>query len=204
MVTAASILVVEDSLEDYLLTLRLIGALSNKQIYCEREWVLGRALKKIQMGIFDICLLDYNLGIFTGIELLEALAQNEGHTSIIFLTGRSQPGLDEQAMELGATDYLVKGEITAEILERSLRYAIARKRAEEERNRLSLELQQAMKSDLKRLKGLLPICSCCKKIRDDHGYWNQLEAYIRDHSDADFTHGICPGCAHGMLAARPA
>ena len=47
---------------------------------------------------------------------------------------------------------------------------------------------------VKTLKGLLPICTSCKKIRDDQGYWNQLELYIRDHSEADFTHGLCPEC----------
>ncbi len=47
---------------------------------------------------------------------------------------------------------------------------------------------------VKTLKGLLPICTSCKKIRDDQGYWNQLEIYIREHSEADFSHGLCPEC----------
>ncbi|WP_028582126.1 PAS domain-containing protein [Desulfogranum japonicum] len=49
-------------------------------------------------------------------------------------------------------------------------------------------------SEIKRLRGMLPICSSCKKIRDDQGYWNQIEVYIEDHSDAEFSHGICPEC----------
>jgi len=49
--------------------------------------------------------------------------------------------------------------------------------------------------DVQILSGFLPICASCKKIRDDKGYWNQIESYIRDHSEADFTHGICPDCA---------
>ena len=53
---------------------------------------------------------------------------------------------------------------------------------------------QAAQSSLKILRGLIPICSSCKKIRDDQGFWNQIEAYIRDHSEAEFTHGICPEC----------
>ena len=56
------------------------------------------------------------------------------------------------------------------------------------------QLERAL-SRIKTLSGLLPICSNCKKIRDDKGYWNQIEVYIRDRSDADFTHGICPECA---------
>jgi hypothetical protein len=47
---------------------------------------------------------------------------------------------------------------------------------------------------VKKLSGMLPICSSCKKIRNDEGYWQQIEEYIRDHSEADFTHGICEGC----------
>ncbi|MEW6233805.1 MAG: response regulator [Candidatus Omnitrophota bacterium] len=69
-----------------------------------------------------------------------------------------------------------------------------RKAAEREKERLIGELQEAL-SKVKQLSGLLPICSACKKIRDDKGYWNQLEAYIRNHSEADFTHSLCPECA---------
>ena len=54
---------------------------------------------------------------------------------------------------------------------------------------------KATRAKVKVLRGLLPICSNCKKIRDDKGYWNRIEAYIHDHSEADFTHGICPICA---------
>lgn len=56
------------------------------------------------------------------------------------------------------------------------------------------ELQDAL-SQVKLLSGYLPICASCKKIRDDKGYWNQIESYIHDHSEAEFSHGICPDCA---------
>jgi hypothetical protein len=68
------------------------------------------------------------------------------------------------------------------------------RRAEADRERVILELQKAL-AEVKALSGLLPICSRCKNIRDDQGYWNQIEAYITSHSDAQFTHGICPSCA---------
>ena len=66
--------------------------------------------------------------------------------------------------------------------------------AEKERNRYVEELQEALK-EVKQLSGLLPICSHCKQIRDDKGYWNQIESYIGAHSEAEFSHGICPDCA---------
>ena len=68
-----------------------------------------------------------------------------------------------------------------------------RKREEQERLKLIQELQDALKQ-VKTLSGLLPICASCKKIRDDNGYWQQVETYIQKHSNADFTHGICPEC----------
>jgi len=68
-----------------------------------------------------------------------------------------------------------------------------RKRVEVEREKLIGDLQKAL-SEVKKLSGFLPICASCKKIRDDKGYWNQIEAYIHDHSEAQFSHGICPDC----------
>lgn len=68
-----------------------------------------------------------------------------------------------------------------------------RKKAEAERDQVIEELRQAL-SEVKTLQGFLPICSICKKVRDDQGYWNQIESYIRDRSDAEFSHGICPDC----------
>jgi len=68
-----------------------------------------------------------------------------------------------------------------------------RKREEQERLKLIQELTDAL-ATVKTLSGLLPICASCKKIRDDNGYWQQVETYIQKHSNADFTHGICPDC----------
>ena len=68
-----------------------------------------------------------------------------------------------------------------------------RKQAEAERERGTAELQDAL-GQQRALSGLLPICANCKKIRDDQGYWTQIESYIRDHSEADFSHGVCPDC----------
>jgi PAS domain S-box-containing protein len=72
-----------------------------------------------------------------------------------------------------------------------------RQRAAAERERMIQELQAAL-SRVKLLSGLLPICANCKRIRDDHGSWSQVEAYISSHSDTTFTHGICPECLHKL------
>ena len=72
-----------------------------------------------------------------------------------------------------------------------------RKGAEAERERLILELQEAL-ARVKSLSGLLPICAACKKIRDKRGAWHNLEFYIREHSEAEFSHGICPNCRRDL------
>lgn len=71
------------------------------------------------------------------------------------------------------------------------------KEEEKERQDIINRLQEAL-SKVKLLSGIIPICASCKKIRDDKGYWNQVESYIRDHSNAEFSHGICPDCAHEL------
>ncbi|MDA3897368.1 MAG: hypothetical protein PF482_14635 [Desulfobacteraceae bacterium] len=62
------------------------------------------------------------------------------------------------------------------------------------REELIVQLKNAL-NEIKQLRGILPICAHCKKIRDDKGYWNQIESYIENHTEAEFSHGICPGCA---------
>ena len=72
-----------------------------------------------------------------------------------------------------------------------------RKLAEDALKKERDKLMKALK-EIKTLSGLLPICASCKKIRDDKGYWNQMEGYIQQHSDAQFSHGMCPDCAKKM------
>jgi len=73
------------------------------------------------------------------------------------------------------------------------------KQYEEEREGLIAELQKSL-SEIKTLQGIIPICSFCKKIRDDKGYWDQVEVYVKQHTNADFSHGICPECAEKHYA----
>jgi hypothetical protein len=81
---------------------------------------------------------------------------------------------------------IIKGDFEGMLLARTIRYAI-------ERQGLMLKLQKAF-SQMKLLSRFLPICASCKKIRDDKGYWNLVEQYMTEHSDAQFSHGICPDC----------
>jgi PAS domain S-box-containing protein len=74
----------------------------------------------------------------------------------------------------------------------------ARRKAEQEREALITQLQEAL-AQVKTLRGLVPICAHCKKIRNDAGYWQQVEVYVRDHSEAEFSHGICPDCMEKLF-----
>lgn len=88
----------------------------------------------------------------------------------------------------------IKGE---KLLYSIIRDISRRRKIEREKEELIARLEKAL-SEIKTLRGILPICSACKKIRDDKGYWQQIEAYIRAHSDAQFTHGICPECVRKL------
>ena len=145
-------------------------------------------------GDVDVLLLDLSLPDSLGLETLTKAHSEFPSLPIVVLTSLEDEELGIQLIQGGAQDYLVKGQADGLTLFRTIRYAIERKQEETERERLIKELQKAL-AEVKTLSGLLPICSGCKKIRDDHGYWNRIETFISDHSDAEFSHGICPECA---------
>jgi len=98
----------------------------------------------------------------------------------------------------GATTSLVEALVdavglTALLMPFVLSLETRRRGAEEARERLVVQLRETL-SKVKTLSGLLPICAHCKKIRNDKGYWIQIESYIRSHSEAEFSHGLCPAC----------
>jgi PAS domain S-box-containing protein len=117
------------------------------------------------------------------------------HDGILIESESYHPHLGNKGCYLSAMAgrlFNAKGDVVGAI--ESVRDISAAKRSEKERERLIAELQDAL-SQVRTLSGMLPICSSCKKIRDDKGYWNQIETYLREHSEAEFSHGICPDCA---------
>jgi len=96
--------------------------------------------------------------------------------------------LDLRVTTIAGSDGGVAGRLVV------IRDVTARREVELERERLIGELQKAL-ADIHTLRGLLPICAGCKKIRDDQGYWNRVEVYLQDHTEVEFSHGICPECA---------
>jgi DNA-binding NtrC family response regulator len=185
-----SILIIDDNPEDVATYKRLLRK-SNDYSFLILEADTGTGgLNLFTENNVDCIMLDYRLPDADGLELLEKMAITK---PVIFLTGYGNETVAVEAMKKGATDYLIKNQIDGEILTRSIRYSISQKKSQIERENLITELQDAL-GKVKTLSGLLPICSSCKKIRDDQGYWKQLESYISDHSDALFSHGYCPEC----------
>lgn len=119
---------------------------------------------------------------------------------LILLTARNDYGDIVSGLEAGANDYVVKPFNRAELRARvrvGLRVLeLQSKLAERVR-----DLEAALKQ-VKQLRGLLPICMYCKKIRNDGDYWQQVETYISDHSEAEFSHGICPGCYEKLMKSQ--
>ena len=105
-------------------------------------------------------------------------------------------------LKAGADDYLTKPVIVGE-LEARLQVASRVVALQERLSRYRvLELEEALRN-VRQLQGLLPICAYCKRIRDDKNYWSQVETYLADHSDVQFSHGICPSCFERVMREDP-
>ncbi|MBU4260354.1 MAG: response regulator [Proteobacteria bacterium] len=111
---------------------------------------------------------------------------------IIILTARGGKSSIIAGLDAGADDYLSKPFDSGELRAR-IEVGSRMVRMQEELSAQVRELREAI-DHIKTLQGIIPICSFCKKIRDDQGYWAQVEAYVSRHSDARFSHGICPEC----------
>ena len=187
------ILLVDDDEDDYILTRDVLNDIEGTDFELDWAATYAAAMQAIGNNEYDVYFIDYRLGAHSGLDLIQEIVTNGCEAPIILLTGQGDHEVDIDAMKAGAADYLVKGRIDAEVLERSIRYSLERKNAELRQERLIAELRNAM-DKIKTLGGLLPICANCKRIRDDKGYWNLLESYIKEHSGAEFSHGICPPC----------
>jgi two-component system, response regulator PdtaR len=152
-----------------------------------------KALESVRDNRPDIIIMDINLkGKMDGIEAAERI-RSQDRVPVVFLTAYYDETTVGRAKKSEPCAYLSKpfGEIDLKI---AIELGVYRARIESEREALIKDLQKAL-SEVKFLQGFLPICSFCKKIRDDKGYWNQIESYISGHSEAEFSHGFCPECA---------
>lgn len=132
------VLLVEDDEDDYVLTRGLLGDGFGDRVSLDWADTPARGLERLVSGDYDVALVDYNLGRETGIELLRGACARGCRVPIIMLTGQDDRATDLDAMHAGASDYLVKGRVTGEMLERAIRYARERHRLLEQISSLSL------------------------------------------------------------------
>ncbi len=145
-----------------------------------------------------LAILDWKMPRLEGVAVVRRLRALPAHQStyIIMLTSKSSSDDVVEALDAGANNYLVKPFNAAELkahIEVGRRMIVA----EEALAARNAELQEAL-DHIRTLRGIVPICAVCKKIRDDKGYWSQVEDYVSKHTEAEFSHGICPTCAHSF------
>lgn len=197
MNTPYSILIVED---DEGLSRQIQKRLEKAGYRTHQVYNGDEAITYVVENPDTLMLLDYYLPDMTGKKVLDELNNRQCMVNFVVITASGDEKLAVDMMKRGAIDYIAKElnftDLIPTVVERAInRIDSERKLAEalEKQKKLVCELQDAL-ANIKTLSGLLPICASCKKIRDDKGYWNQIEIYIKKHSNADFTHGICPEC----------
>jgi len=193
------VLVVDDHSENLLLMERILERPSLAILKARSG---PEALELAEGRDLALAILDVQMPLMDGFELASKMRATEGLKSvpIIFVTALSrQEKYIFKGYGSGAVDYLFKP-IEPEIIRSKasvfLELHRQRKLIEEQSALLAAKvaaLQDALEQ-IKTLRGILPICSVCKKIRNDSGYWEQVEQYICEHSEAGFSHGICPDC----------
>lgn len=151
----------------------------------------------------DLVVTDIQMPVMNGLTMARAMREEYRGIPIIVTTAHSDIANMLEAIDIGVDQYVMKPvdsgklaaavEKCAEIIE----YRRAHKRFLAEREQLIADLRKAL-AEIKTLQGILPICSFCKKIRDDKEVWTQLENYISEHTDAQFSHSFCPDCARKM------
>lgn len=150
----------------------------------------------------DLILMDIIMPGVNGIDACKRIKSSPAYADIpvVMVTASGELDILERAFLAGASDYITKPLRSTELLARVASVLVLKKEVDKrkvkelELLRKNDELEKALK-EIKVLQGLIPICSYCKKIRDDAGLWQQMESYITKHSEASFTHGICEPCA---------
>ncbi len=186
------ILVVDDDPHSLIGTARII----EKEGYRVIKAANGQeCLDKTKSDKPDLIVLDVVLPDIDGTEVCKQIKTDPDlkDTFIVLFSGMRTTSVEQaDGLDSGADGYIARPISNRELIAR-VNAMVRILKAERERDNAIRDLQDAL-ARIKRLSGLLPICSYCKKIRDSKGYWNQIEAYIRDHSEAEFSHSICEAC----------
>ena len=181
--------------DDVPLNIRMLSNVLSSHEFEIQAATSGReALEFLERNRPDLILLDYVMPDLDGLAVCRAIKTRPQTADIpvIFLTVQTDMKTIVDAFKAGAVDYLTKPFNPEELLAR-VNTHVQLKRALDRERALREELQSAL-AQIYQLKGLIPICARCKKVRDDGGYWRQVEEYLSRRSEAVFSHGLCPDC----------
>ncbi|MEI6669595.1 MAG: response regulator [Acidobacteriota bacterium] len=190
--TRAHILVVED---EGIVALQVRTTLEQYGFRVTDTCASGEeALASVERQPPDLILMDLKLqGPLDGIATAAAIRASN-RIPVVYLTAHSEDATIERARVTEPYGYLLKPFNPRELCI-TVEVALHKHRIDEEKRALTVQLEAAL-AKVKLLSGFLPICASCKKIRNSGGQWTQMEVYIRDHSEAEFSHGFCPECLH--------
>lgn len=190
-----TILVVDDNPDN----LRLIAGILNEHNYKVRLAPNGeRALATTRKEAPGLILLDIMMPVMDGFQVCRQLKQDKETAGIpvIFISALDETIDKVKAFSLGGVDYITKPFKSEEVLAR-VRTHLTLRFLQLQMEKKNAELQKAL-DEIKVLRGFIPICASCKRIRNDKGYWEQIESYISSHSEAIFSHGCCDECARKL------
>lgn len=142
-----------------------------------------------------VVVMDIKMPDMDGIEAARRIA-DVCPTPVVVLTAYETPEMIDAATAAGIGAYLTKPPMARD-MNRALAISVARFEEMMELRRINAELKEALFT-VKTLSGMIPICANCKKVRDDKGCWHQIEEYIRNHSEVEFSHGVCPDCSRQL------
>lgn len=186
------ILIADDSAVARALVSKALGATGHDLVVVEDGEAAAEAYEAKEVP--SLAVLDWEMPGLTGPEVCQRIRERTRPIApyLILLTGRDDKSDIVLGLEAGADDYLTKPFQSAELRAR-VRVGERVVSLQERLSRRVGELEAAL-AKVTELEGLLPICSYCKKVRDDDNYWHQVESYIGARSAARFSHGVCPEC----------
>ncbi len=194
-----SILVVDDSEATRSVLQMILEGAGYKQILLVES--AHEAFQRLSLANSDapaedveLVLMDIKMPEMDGVEACRQIKADSRYQDlpIVMVTAMTEAGFLQAAFAAGAADYVTKPVDQLELLTR-LRSTVNLKREMDRRKAREKELEQALQ-EIKVLRGILPICARCKRIRDEGGQWYSVESYIKSHTEADFSHMICPEC----------
>lgn len=181
-----NVLVVEDNADDAQLLNEMLNGVQDVTLNSRHVGTFDQAEKVLSQESIDTILLDLSLPDSDGLATVTRMNKAAPFKPIVVLTGLKDEKTSYRAIQEGAQDYLSKNEINPTLLYRTIRYSLARKR-------LSVKLESAL-LNMRTLSGLIPVCAKCKRVRDDDGYWAEVEDYMESHTAARIQSARCEDC----------